>query len=490
MKLQEYQFWFVAGSQFLYGPETLAQVEKNSLEMVEGLNKSGKLPWELVYKDTVKTQEGIRRVVQEANYDDRCAGIIVFCHTFSPSKMWINGFESLQKPYLHFHTQFNCEIPNEGIDMAYMNLHQSAHGDREHGFIGARLRLPRKVVAGYWREEEPQQRIGRWMRSAVGAAVSKSLKVMRFGDNMREVAVTEGDKVEAQRKLGWQVNTWPVGLLAETIAAVTPEQVAAKMQEYKNRYRMETEDLETVEYQAREEVAMRKLLDEQGCIAFSNTFEDLYGMEQLPGLASQNMMADGYGYGGEGDWKVSAMTAIMKAMGQGMGGGTAFMEDYTYDMKNGVTLGAHMLEVCPSLAAGQPSIQVHPLGIGGRKPPARLVFEGKAGAAIVVSLIDMGGRLRLIVQDVECVAPTQSMPNLPVARVMWKALPNQATGAECWILAGGAHHTVLSYDCDAEMMRDWARMMEIEFVHINKESNPIQMEQELFWADMAWKLKG
>ena len=437
----------------------------------------------------MKTADGITRVLKEANYDDACAGIITFCHTFSPSKMWIAGLGMLQKPWLHFHTQFNEEIPNEAIDMDYMNLHQSAHGDREHGFIGARMRLARRVVAGYWKDGETQEKIGKWMRAAVGAAVSKNMKVMRFGDNMREVAVTEGDKVEAQMKLGWEVNTWPVGTLVEVMDAVTDAEIDARMAEYKEQYDLPAEGIDTIKYQAHEEVAMQKMLDEEGCMAFTNTFQNLYGMKQLPGLASQNLMRKGYGYGGEGDWKISAMTAVMKAMATGMNGGTAFMEDYTYDMKNGLSLGAHMLEVCPSLAAGRPKIEVHDLGIGDREAPARLVFEGKAGKAIVASLIDMGGRMRLIVQDIECVKPIQTMPNLPVARVMWKAEPSLATGAECWIIAGGAHHTVLSYDCDAEMMRDWARIMDIEFVHIMKDTDPVKFEQELFLADMAWKLK-
>lgn len=489
MKNKAYEFWFVVGSQFLYGPKTLLQVEKDSRAMVDGLNAGGQLPWPVAYKDTMKTAGEIEQLIKEANYDDTCAGIITFCHTFSPSKMWINGLGMLQKPWLHFHTQFNESIPNEEIDMDYMNLHQSAHGDREHGFIGARMRLARRVVVGYWQDTAVQQKMGRWMRAAVGAATSKGMKVMRFGDNMREVAVTEGDKVEAQIKLGWQVNTWPVGQLADAMKAVTEAEIDAKMAEYSALYDIATANTAAIRYQAREELAMRSMLDAEGCMAFSNTFQDLYGMQQLPGLASQNMMAHGYGYGGEGDWKVAAMTAIMKAMAAGLGGGTAFMEDYTYDLKNGLSLGAHMLEVCPSLAADRPRIEVHDLGIGERQPPARLVFEGKAGSAIVASLVDMGGRLRLIVQDVACVAPTQTMPNLPVARIMWKPMPNLAVGAECWILAGGAHHTVLSYDCDAEMMRDWARMMDIEFVHINKDTNPTAFEQELLLADMAWRLK-
>lgn len=489
MKIKAYEFWFITGSQFLYGEETLKQVEADSRVIVTGLNESGHLPFPVVYKGTMKTNEEIAAVIREANYKECCAGIVTFCHTFSPSKMWINGLGLLQKPYLHFHTQFNECIPNEKIDMDYMNLHQSAHGDREHGFIGARMRVPRKVIVGHWQDENTQKKIGKWMRAAVGVVCSKSLKVMRFGDNMREVAVTEGDKVEAQIKLGWQVNTWPVGKLAETMDAATDAEVDALMEYYKEQYSFATDDILTVRYQAREEIAIKKMLDMEGCMAFSNTFQDLYGMRQLPGLATQDLMAQGYGYGGEGDWKTAAMTAIMKTMGEGMGKGTTFMEDYNYDFKNGISLGAHMLEVCPSVAADRARIEVHPLGIGDRESPARLVFEGKEGAAIVASLIDMGGRLRLIVQDVACIKPSQTMPNLPVARVMWKPLPSLNAATQAWITAGGAHHTVLSYDCDAEMMRDWARMMDIEFVHIHADTNPVEMERELLMMDIAWRLK-
>ncbi|GKI16976.1 L-arabinose isomerase [Oscillospiraceae bacterium] len=491
MRLKDYEFWFVVGSQSLYGPEVLETVAARAAEMAEVLNASGKLPCKLAYKVTAKTNREITDVVREANYDPKCAGIIAWCHTFSPSKMWINGFAALQKPYCHFATQYNREIPDEEIDMDFMNLNQAAHGDREHGFIGARLRLPRKVIAGYWRDTEVQQRLGGWMRAAVGAAFSKELKVMRFGDNMREVAVTEGDKVEVQAKLGWQVNTWPVGQLVETMRAVTEEEIDALINTYRAQYDFATDDMGTVRYQAREEIAMKKLLDAEGCMAFSNTFQDLYGMRQLPGLASQHLMAQGYGYGGEGDWKAAAMTAILKAMSEGQTGGTTFMEDYTYHLEKGneYSLGAHMLEVCPSVAAQRPRIEVHPLGIGDREPPARLVFEGHEGDAIVVSLIDMGGRLRLICQDIHCVKPILAMPNLPVARVMWRAEPSLAAGVECWITAGGAHHTVLSYDLTAGQMKDWARMMDIEFVHITKGTTVEGLERELFLADLAWKLK-
>ena len=489
--MKDYEFWFVVGSQFLYGPEVLETVATRAAEMAAQLNASGRLPCKIVYKTTVKTPEEAAETIKAANYDDACAGVITWCHTFSPSKMWLNGLKLLQKPYCHLATQYNRSIPDTEIDMDFMNLNQAAHGDREHGFIAARLRTPRKVIAGHWQDADVQKRLGDWMRVAVGVAFSKGLKVMRFGDNMRNVAVTEGDKVGVQEVLGWQVNTWPVGRLVERINAVTDAEVDALMAEYRAKYEIATDNLAAVRYQAKEEIAMKKMLDAEGCRAFTNTFEDLYGMEQLPGLASQRLMAAGYGYGGEGDWKVSAMTAVMKAMSEGQTGGTAFMEDYTYELAEGreYSLGAHMLEVCPSVAAAKPRIEVHPLGIGGKADPARLVFEGRAGAAIVVSLVDMGGRLRLIVQDIECVKPIYAMPNLPVARVMWRALPDLKTGVECWITAGGAHHTTLSYDVTAGQMRDFARILGIEFVHITKETTVEKLEQELFLNDLAWKLR-
>ena len=488
--MKNYEFWFVVGSQTLYGEEVLRTVAARAEEMAQKL--SAVLPYPLKYKVTAKSNAEILDVVKEANYNDACAGIVTWCHTFSPSKMWINGLELLQKPWCHFATQYNREIPNEEIDMDFMNLNQAAHGDREHGFIGARLRAPRKIIAGYWQDGDVQERLAGWMKVAVGVAFSRSLKVMRFGDNMREVAVTEGDKVEVQRKLGWQVNTWAVGDLVKEMNAVTEAEVDALMDVYREKYDFATDNVDAIRYQAREEIAMKKMMDREGCKAFANTFQDLYGMEQLPGLASQHLMAQGYGYGGEGDWKVSAMTAILKAMGEGGNGASGFMEDYTYHLVKGqeYSLGAHMLEVCPSLASARPRIETHPLGIGmNEKDPARLVFEGKAGKAIVVSLIDMGGRLRLIVQDIEAVKPIMPMPNLPVARVMWKAMPNLTTGVECWITAGGAHHTVLSYDVTAEQMRDWARIMDIEYVHIGADTTVESLEHDLFLSDLAWKLK-
>lgn len=485
------EFWFIVGSQHLYGPEVLEIVAARAEEMAEKINANPNIPCKFVYKATVKTPDEVTAVMKEANYDDNCAGIVTWCHTFSPSKMWINGFSILQKPYCHFATQYNREIPNEEIDMDFMNLNQAAHGDREHGFIGARMGMPRKIIMGYWQDEAPLKELGLWMRSAIGYAESKSLKVVRFGDNMRQVAVTEGDKVGVQMQLGWQVNTWAVGDLVAEMDKVTEAEIDALMAEYAEKYDMNTDDIASVRYQAKEEIAIKRVLDREGAKAYTNTFEDLHGMDQLPGLASQRLMEMGYGYGGEGDWKVSAMTRIIKAMCDGMGGGSAFMEDYTYHLTEGseYSLGAHMLEVCPTLAANKPKIEVHPLGIGGKNPPARLVFEGKAGSGVVASLVDMGGRLRLIVQDIEAVEPIMDMPNLPVARVMWKAMPDLCTGAKMWIMAGGAHHTVLSYDATPEMLEDFAEMAGIEYVHISKETTVEGLKQQLFFSDIAWKLK-
>jgi L-arabinose isomerase len=464
----------------MYGEGILQRVEANAMEICRELAE--RLPYPVQYMGMVLDSGIAVDLIKSANSQDDCAGIITFCHTFSPSKMWINGLALLQKPWCHLHTQFNREIPDD-IDMDYMNLHQSAHGDREHGYIGARMGLARKVIAGHWKDVSVATRLSKWQRACVGAAASRATRVMRFGDNMREVAVTDGDKVGAQIQFGWQVNTTPVGTLVEAMRAVTPAQVDGKIEEYRSRYVLGQANPESVRYQATEEIAIQGLLDADGSTAFSNTFEDLYGLRQLPGLATQNLMAKGYGYGGEGDWKTAALTAIVKKMG----GPATFMEDYTYDLKNGLSLGAHMLEVCPSVAEGTPVIEVHNLGIGDREPPARLVFEGKAGPAAVMTLLDLGGRFRLILQDIVCVAPTQKMPSLPVARVMWKPLPSLEAGAECWIMAGGGHHTVLSHGVDAEIMRDWARVMGVEFLRIGAGTDPDAFERELRLSEIIWR---
>ncbi len=489
--LSHYEFWFITGSQHLYGPKTLEKVAEHAEIMVNGLNGANEIPARIIFKPVVKTPDEITQIMLDANYAPQCAGIITWMHTFSPSKMWINGLQILNKPMLHLHTQFNREIPVNEIDMDFMNLNQSAHGDREHGFIGARLRKARKIVVGYWEETAVREKIGGWMRSAVGIAAGKSLNVVRFGDNMRQVAVTEGDKVEAQIKFGWQINTHGVAVLAAGADAVTENEIDALISEYQALYTLETENMASVRYQARLELALRRFFEENAVDAFTDTFEDLAGLDQLPGLASQRMMAAGYGFAGEGDWKTAAMLAVMKKMEAGLEGGTSFMEDYTYHFgkEEHLILGAHMLEICPSIAEGPVTISVEPLGIGGKNPPARMKFQGRTGNAICASLIDMGGRMRLIVNDVKAVEPIALMPKLPVAQVMWKPMPDLATSAEAWILAGGAHHTVLSYSLNADHLRDFAEMAGIEFVHIHAETKINDLKRDLMMADLIWKFQ-
>lgn len=485
------KFYFICGSQHLYGEETLMQVANNAKTMVDGLNESGTLPFEVELLPTVKTEKEIAEAMEKANADSECLGVITFMHTFSPSKMWIKGFNLINKPVCHFHTQFGREIPWDTIDMDFMNLYQSAHGDREHGFILSRLRKAHKIVVGYWEEADVQKDLADYMRTAYGVYVSKKLKVARFGDNMRNVAVTEGDKVETQIKLGWNVDYFGIGDLVEYVTAVSEDEVERVYSEVTTKYTLATDNTDSVKYQVRLFIAMDKFLSEGGYKAFTTNFEDLHGLKQLPGLASQLLMAKGYGFGGEGDWKTAAMTHIMKAMTEDLTGGTSFMEDYTYHMPTGseMILGAHMLEVCPTIASETPKILVKPLGIGGKDDPARLTFNGKDGDAICVSLIDMGGRLRLISADVNAVAPLKAMPNLPVAGVMWKPLPDFKTGVSAWLVCGGAHHTVLSYDLNSSQMNDFAEMMGIEFVHIGEGTDLVNLKKELLYNDLAYKLK-
>ena len=489
--MKQHEFWLVAGTQTLYGDDVIRQVDEDAQVVCRALNDDPAVVGTVVYKGALVDSAAIERFVVEANAAPACAGIITWMHTFSPSKMWIAGLTRLQKPYLHFNTQFYRDIPWDTIDMDYMNLHQSAHGDREHGFIGARLRLVRKVIAGHWDDPAIRQRIGGWMRSAAGVLESRRLKVCRFGDNMRDVAVTEGDKVEAEIKLGWSINGYGVGDLIGVFNAVADSETDSKMDEYRQRYDFATDRLDTVRYQARMEVALRKFLTEGGFGAFTNTFQDLQQLRQLPGLATQNLMRDGYGFGAEGDWKVAALTRVMKLMARGLPGGTAFMEDYSYHMdpENEGILGAHMLEVDPDIASDKPRIEVHPLGIGGREAPARLCFSTGEGEAITVSLVDMGGRMRMIVNDVHACAPFQDMPRLPVARVMWKPYPDLSTSAEAWIQAGGAHHTVLSYQLNQAHMRDFCSMLGIEFVHIGKHTDIDTLTRDLMVNDLVWRLQ-
>jgi L-arabinose isomerase len=488
--MRNYSFWFITGSQDLYGKETINQVEIDSKQMVESFNASGKLPWKIEFKAVALDSGSIQKIMEQASIDDSCVGVITWMHTFSPAKMWIAGLKALRRPLLHLHTQFNEKIPLDQIDMGYMNLHQSAHGDREFGYICTRLRLSRKVVSGYYKDPAVLNAISDWMRSAAGIMVSKNLKCARFGDNMRHVAVTEGDKVEAQIRLGWEVNYLPVGKLAEEIANITEAEVDTIYSEMDKKYRIITKDTEAVKYQIKIEAAMKKIFDAYDVSAFTTTFEDLYGLDQLPGLACQRLMEQGTGFAGEGDWRTACLLTVMKSMEEGLSGGSSFMEDYTYHYEGeGLVLGAHMLEVDPSIGEGEISIDVEPLGIGSRKPPARMKFKGKAGNAICVSLIDMGDRLRMIAADVEAVKPVGDMPRLPVAQVMWKPLPDLKTGSEAWIYAGGAHHTVLSYSLNAGHMRDFAEMAGIEFVHIGNDTKIDTFKQQLMLSDAAWKAR-
>jgi L-arabinose isomerase len=492
MELEKYEIWFITGSQHLYGEETIKQVAKHAQAIASDLEP--KLPVKLIFKPVVTTPDAIRKLCMDANSNDSCAGIVTWMHTFSPAKMWIAGLSLLTKPMLHLHTQFNRDIPWATIDMDFMNLNQSAHGDREFGYIGSRLRMPRKVVVGHYQDTDVVSRMDAWIRAACAFADGKLLKVMRFGDNMREVAVTEGDKVEAQIKFGWSVNGYGLGGLEEGIKNVTTAEVEALAEQYQAEYEFSADalsgkGLESVKGQARIEIAMRKLLESIGAKAFTTTFEDLHGLQQLPGLAVQHLMANGYGFGAEGDWKTAAMVRAMKVMAEGLDGGVSFMEDYTYHFEPGneLVLGAHMLEVCPSIASGKARMEVHPLGIGGKSDPARLVFESKTGAGLNASLVDMGERFRLILNAVQTVKMPEPMPSLPVARVLWKPEPSLKAAAEAWILAGGAHHTGYSTAVTMEHMEDWAEMAGVECLVIDKSLNLRSFRSEIRANDSVWK---
>ena len=480
------KFWFMAGSQEMYGETVLNEVDAHARAMTDGWNVCDAIPYAIVYRGVVTTPQRIRDEIVTANSDSECAGIIVWMHTFSPSKMWIDGLMRVNKPYLHLNTQFNRLLPFDTIDMDFMNTNQSAHGDREHGFITARLRMKRKVISGYWQDESFCARVGNWMRSAVGALKSREVKVMRLGDNMRFVAVTEGDKIQAEKDLGWSVNTYAVGEVVERMRAATMAQIDDKMAEYAANYEMDTDGGEAVRYQARLEVALEAMLVEGGFDAYTDCFQDLVGIEQLPGLATQNLMGKGYGFGPEGDWKGAALAVVINAMSRS--GKLSFIEDYTYHFEPGneAVLGAHMLEISPAIAQNRPRIQVHPLSIGGKADPARLVFEGCAGSAVLVTLVDMGGRFRMICHDVHAITPMKKMPHLPVASVMWRLEPDMITGNEAWILSGGAHHSVLAYDICADMMRDFAQIMGIEFVHIGRDTTIPALMDRLALGDVIW----
>lgn len=493
--LKQNEVWFITGSQHLYGEETLKQVDDHSKIIADALNKSSKIPVTVVFKPVLKTPEEIYNMAIQANSDAKCIGLICWMHTFSPSKMWINGLKILRKPLCHLHTQFNAEIPYADIDMDFMNLNQSAHGDREFGFIGARMGIARKVVVGHWQDEEVHERINVWSRVASGWNDLQGAKFARFGDNMRFVAVTEGDKVEAEIKFGYSVNTHPVGDLVGVINSISNADVNALIEQYEAQYtlmdslKVNGSQRSSLVEIARIEAGLRSFLTQGNFKGYTNTFEDLHGMVQLPGIASQRLMADGYGYGGEGDWKTSVLVRTSKVMAAGLAGGTSFMEDYTYHFSpnNNQVLGSHMLEICPTIASGKPTCEIHPLGIGGKADPVRLVFNSPAGPALNASMVDMGGRFRLIVNEVEAIEPAAELPKLPVARVLWKTKPDLKTAAQMWILAGGAHHTVYSQALTQEFYADFAEIAGIEYLLINDKTDLYQFKNELRWNSMFYR---
>ncbi|WP_373495319.1 L-arabinose isomerase [Aquiflexum sp.] len=494
--LKQNEVWFVTGSQHLYGDETLRQVAEHSLIISKELNNSALISVSVIFKPTVKTPEEIFAICQEANQSDTCIGLITWMHTFSPAKMWISGLKILTKPLLHLHTQFNRDIPWDSIDMDFMNLNQSAHGDREFGFMISRMKINRKVVVGHWEDINVKSQIDSWARAASAWKDWQSAKFARFGDNMRNVAVTEGDKVEAELRFGFAVNTHPVGDLVQVINSISENEIDQLVAEYEESYTLSRNLLKDGNRRtslldaAKIELGMRKFLSEGGFKGFTNTFEDLHGMKQLPGIGTQRLMAEGYGYAGEGDWKTAALVRAMKVMGTGLEGGNAFMEDYTYHFEpdNNLVLGAHMLEVDPVLANGKPSCEVHPLGIGGKEDPVRLVFNGKSGPSLNASLVDMGNRFRLVVNAVEAVEPQYDLPKLPVARVMWKPLPDMNTACAAWIYAGGAHHTCFSQNLTTEHLSDFASIAGVENIVIDTNTNLRQFQNELKWSEVYYKV--
>jgi len=490
-----YEVWFVTGSQQLYGDETLKQVAEHSRQIADALSAADNIPVKVVFKPVLTTPESVQRLMLDANSTPDCIGLITWMHTFSPAKMWIAGLKALAKPFLHLHTQFNRDIPWAEIDMDFMNLNQSAHGGREFGYICSRLKKSRKVVVGHWQAEAVREKIGVWMRAAAAWQDSQNGKIARFGDNMREVAVTEGDKVEAQLRLGYAVNGYGVGDLVEIVNGIGESEVDQLIAAYNERYLVAAEarkggakyaDLRDA---ARIELGIRRFLEDSGFTGFTTTFENLHGLKQLPGLAVQRLMADGYGFGAEGDWKTAALVRALKVMAKGLPGGTSFMEDYTYhfDPAGMKVLGAHMLEVCESIAAEQPRLEVHPLSIGGKNDPPRLVFNAAPGPALNVSLIDLGNRFRLILNEVEVVPPAADLPKLPVARVLWEPKPNLETAAQCWILAGGAHHTGYSQAVGAEHIRDFAEIVNLELLEINDATNPGDFGDRIRWNDIYYR---
>jgi L-arabinose isomerase len=493
--LSSREVWFVTGSQDLYGEDVLHRVGENSREIVEGLKARKALPFDIVLKPVVATAEAISSVCNEANSSRRCAGLIAWMHTFSPAKMWLGGLRSLSKPVAHLHTQYNRDLPWSSIDMDFMNLNQAAHGDREFGHLAMRIGLKRKVVVGHWKEPDVQERLAAWARAAAGWQESQRLRVARFGDNMRDVAVTEGDKVEAQARLGYSVSGYGVGDLLCSIHQVPEAETNKLVAEYEELYnvcaslRAGGERRHSLQEAARIELGLRAFLERGDFHAFTDTFQELHGLKQLPGIAVQRLMEDGYGFGAEGDWKTAALLRTMKVMASGLEGGTSFMEDYTYDLGGeGKVLGAHMLEICPSIASGTLSLEVHPLSIGGKADPVRLVFTARTGTAVNASMIQCGGRFRLIVNEVDVIEPPEALPELPVARAVWTPRPDLKTAAAAWIYAGGSHHTAFSQALTTEILEDFADMASVEFLTIDSRTDLRQFRNELHWNDAAYRL--
>jgi L-arabinose isomerase len=483
------KLYFITGSQDLYGDETLKQVAADSKVMAAYLNEQLRGVAGVEWKPTVLNSEGIINVCREAGSDDDCVGVITWMHTFSPAKMWIKGLQLLTKPLLHLHTQANEKLPYDAIDMDFMNLNQSAHGDREYGFITARLGLPREVVVGYYQDSAVIAQLRRFAEAAGAVAYSKKLKVAMFGSNMREVAVTDGDRVESQIRLGWEVNYYGIGDFAALVGAVTEAQADAKMKEYAEAYDICTEDIAAVREQAKYEIALESFLTDGGFGAYTDTFQDLHHLKQLPGLATQRMMAKGYGFGAEGDYKTAALGAVLYEFAKHRKGATGFMEDYTYDFADELVLGAHMLEVSPAFAATKPKIEVHPLGIGGKEAPARLVFDGIKGGAVAVCMTDMGNRFRLVAAEIELVKQPRNMPKLPVARLMWRLKPDFKTGAAAWIYAGGGHHTVVSSALTMDDIRLFAKLTKTELVAIGSDTDLKALQAELEIRDLLASMR-
>lgn len=494
--LKQYEVWFVTGSQHLYGPKTLETVAEHSREIAASLGASAHIPVQVIFKPVLTTPEAIRDLCLEANSTKNCVGLVTWMHTFSPAKMWIAGLSLLKKPFLHLHTQFGREIPWSTIDMDFMNLNQSAHGDREFGFIGSRMRLNRKVVVGHWADDEIQCEIGTWVRAACAWADWQGARIARFGDNMRDVAVTEGDKVQAQIQFGYDVYGYGVGDLVKAVHEASDDDVKKMTQSYLDEYDVVSElqpngeKYASLVEGARIEVGMRNFLNAGNFKAFTTTFEDLHGLAQLPGLAVQRLMRDGYGFGAEGDWKTSALVRAMKVMSEGLKGGVSFMEDYTYHFSasGDKVLGAHMLEICESIAASKPKLAILPLSIGGKADPVRLIFDANTGPAVGASIMDMGERFRIVVNVVDVVPMNEPLPQLPVARALWSPRPSLKVAAAAWIYAGGAHHTSFSYSVTSEHLRDFAEMAGIEFLLIDEDTCVDEFKEKLRWNDLYYHL--